>query len=331
MEQKHSILIVDDEPMARITMESLLMNEPYELLFAVSGAEALEMAAAHMPDIILLDVMLPGMDGFEVCRRLRALEQVGEVPILMITTLDDRDARLRGIRAGADDYIPKPFDRLELQARLQGITRLNRYRKLAEQRYELAVLNNELVLSYDKTIEGWAQALDLRDKETEGHTQRVISKTVYLAVAFGITDDNTLQHIRRGALLHDVGKLGIPDAILLKPGALTPEEWDVMRLHPIYAYQWLSPIPFLQPALDIPYCHHERWDGTGYPRGLTGEEIPIAARLFAVVDIWDAITSDRPYRKALGRESATRHIESLSGTHLDPQVVSLFLAHVHDL
>lgn len=184
--------------------------------------------------------------------------------------------------------------------------------------------HTELSLAYDETIEGWSRALDLRDRETEGHTQRVTELTVRLAQAMNLPAEQ-ITHIRRGALLHDIGKMGVPDAILFKPGPLTSEEWAIMRLHPQFAYDMLSPIKYLQPALDIPYCHHEKWDGTGYPRGLKGTEIPLAARLFAVADVYDALTSDRPYRKAWSREAALEYIRQQAGKHFDPQVVELFL------
>jgi diguanylate cyclase (GGDEF)-like protein/PAS domain S-box-containing protein len=184
--------------------------------------------------------------------------------------------------------------------------------------------NSELASSYDATIEGWAHALDLRDKETEGHSRRVTSMAVHLARVMGF-DSSELVHVRRGALLHDIGKMGVSDAILLKPGPLTDEERAVMQRHPEYAYEWLSQIAFLRPALEIPYCHHEKWDGTGYPRGLMGEQIPLAARIFAAVDIWDALNNDRPYRKAWPEAKVREHLRSLSGTHLDPQVVDVFL------
>jgi PAS domain S-box-containing protein/putative nucleotidyltransferase with HDIG domain len=183
--------------------------------------------------------------------------------------------------------------------------------------------SSELILSYDATIEGWSRALDLRDKETEGHTLRVTELTLTLAREFGFTEDQLL-HIRRGALLHDIGKMGVPDHILLKPELLTEEEQTMMQKHPQYAYDLLKPIAFLHPALDIPYCHHEKWDGTGYPRRLKGEEIPIAARLFAIADIWDALTSDRPYRPAWSKREALTFIREQSGYHFDPLVVDLF-------
>ena len=183
--------------------------------------------------------------------------------------------------------------------------------------------NLELSLAYDATIAGWSRAMDLRDRETEGHTQRVTDLTLKLARAMKIRESE-LRHIRHGALLHDIGKMGIPDSILLKEDTLTDEEWERMRQHPGFAYEMLSSIPYLQSALDIPYCHHEKWDGTGYPRRLKGVEIPIAARIFAVADVWDAITSDRPYRKAWSKDEALEHIREQSGKYFDPQVVNEF-------
>jgi len=184
--------------------------------------------------------------------------------------------------------------------------------------------NVELTLAYDATIEGWSHALDLRDKETEGHTQRVADLTLRLAQAMGVSD-HELIHIRRGTLLHDIGKMGIPDEILRKPASLDEQEWVVMRQHPLYAYDMLSPISYLRPAMDIPYCHHEKWDGSGYPRGLAGAQIPLAARLFAVVDVYDALTSDRPYREAWSRKRALEYIQQQAGQHFDPEIVSTFL------
>lgn len=188
----------------------------------------------------------------------------------------------------------------------------------------------ELTLAYDTTIDGWAQALELRDRETEGHTRRVAELTVKLARALGVKSEDLI-HIRRGALLHDIGKMGIPDQILLKPGPLTPEEWKIMKKHPVYAWELLSPIEYLRPALNIPYCHHERWDGTGYPRGLKGEEIPLSARIFAVVDVWDALTSNRPYRSAWSQDKAREYIKEQAGHHFDPQVVEKFLELLEEL
>jgi putative nucleotidyltransferase with HDIG domain len=187
----------------------------------------------------------------------------------------------------------------------------------------LQASNEELYQAYDATIEGWSRAMDLRDRETEGHTQRVTRLTLKLARALGINEAQ-LVHIRRGALLHDIGKLGVPDHILFKPGPLTPEETEIMHQHPEWAYEMLAPITYLKPSLAIPYCHHEKWDGTGYPLGLKGEQIPLEARIFALVDVWDALRSDRPYRKAWSEEEALDYIQQQSDTHFDPQVVNGF-------
>lgn len=601
MSQRSTILLVDDEPANLEILERLLRPLGHRLLTAADGLEALAVAADAPPDLVLLDVMMPGLDGYAVCRRMREDRRLADVPIVMLTALDDHDSRIEAFNAGADDFVSKPYDRHELRARVATITRLNRSRQLHTERTKLQaiidraphgiviagsdgqvrLLNptvlrllgahadttgdtsglvadlfhpseagwsmtliaraldrsdetvttegllkrrdgstipvelaasavpwehdtavqlvvrdirdrktserrieqqlrhlgtlrdvdlavsatvdrdamfgvllrelhrqafadgvavymaddegqlslsasigfesaplppatparacdltalialltpevrearahaleggrfsqvdavpllagtrvtgllevarvtadddpsewvdflsalgsslsvaiektrlidhlrrtaDELREAYDRTLEGWVLALDLRDKETEGHTLRVTGLTVKLATAMGFEGD-ALEHIRRGALLHDIGKIGIPDRILLKPGPLDPDERSLMEKHPVYAYQMLAPIPYLAPALDIPYSHHERWDGTGYPRGLKGEGIPLAARLFALVDVWDALTSDRPYRAAWTPERTLAHIRAQSGTHFDPAVVEVF-------
>ena len=193
---------------------------------------------------------------------------------------------------------------------------------------ELQKSHNELTMAYDTTIEGWSKALDYRDAETEGHSQRVTEVALKIAEAFGIKDSD-LVHIRRGALLHDIGKLGVPDRILLKNGPLSEEEWKIMKKHPEIAFDLLSPIEYLEPAIVIPYYHHERWDGTGYPIGLKGKQIPLPARIFAVADVWDALCSDRPYRKAWPKEMVIEHLRSLSGKHFDPLIVDAFLNILH--
>lgn len=195
--------------------------------------------------------------------------------------------------------------------------------------YQLEQSNLELEIAYEATVRGWVRALDLRDRETAGHTQRVTELTLRLARKMGVSDEQ-LVHILRGALLHDIGKLAISDVILHKPGPLSAEERKLFEQHPAIGYQLLSPIEFLQPALDIVYCHHERWDGSGYPRGLKGEEIPLAARIFAVVDVWDALVSDRAFRRATPTEDAISYLKDQAGAKLDPQVVEAFLEVIHD-
>lgn len=202
----------------------------------------------------------------------------------------------------------------------QGAIAIENIRMVTDLRYS----NQQLLLSYDHTLAGWAKALGVRDNETQGHSERVTELTIRLAKRIGIQGEELL-HIRRGAILHDVGKMGIPDRILLKPGKLTDEEWELMRLHPVYAFQFLSPIPFLKPALDIPYCHHEWWNGRGYPRGLVGEQIPIAACIFSVIDVWDALTNDRPYRRAWPKEKVLDYLRELRGKQFDPAIVDSFI------
>lgn len=322
MNHQALILIVDDQSLGREILASVLMPEGYAIHFAGSGPEAIAQAHNLIPDLVLLDVMMPDMDGFEVCRSLRADPRLALVPIVLVTALDDQASRIRGLEAGADDFLSKPVSRAELRARVRTITRLNRFRTLLDERQQAA---EELARAYDATLEGWSRALDLRDHETEGHSRRVTEMTERLAIALGVPNAE-LAHIRRGALLHDIGKMGIPDAILRKPGPLDAEEWALMRRHPGLAYELLAPISYLQPALAIPYCHHEKWDGSGYPRGLAGPAIPLAARIFAVVDVWDALSNDRPYRTAAPPAEVYHYIATQSGSHFDPAVVTAFLA-----
>ncbi|MCJ7435954.1 MAG: HD domain-containing protein, partial [Anaerolineales bacterium] len=196
--------------------------------------------------------------------------------------------------------------------------------------HNLQTSNFELVMAYDATIQGWSHALELKDSETEGHTLRVTETTVGIAKLAGLSEKEIMR-IRRGALLHDIGKMGIPDHILNKTGKLSSKEWDIVRQHPQYAYDMLHSIEFLRPVLDIPYYHHEKWDGTGYPQGLRDLQIPYAARLFAVIDVWDALTSDRIYRKAWPKKKVFAHIKEQSGKHFDPQVVELFMKYTDTL
>ena len=216
---------------------------------------------------------------------------------------------------------PTSGDVIEIQSASRDITE----RKRAEEALQQA--HNQLSDAYERTIEGWVRALDLRDRETEGHTQRVTEITVRVATQLGFSEEE-LSHIKRGALLHDMGKIAIPDHILQKPGPLNEAEWAQMHQHPQYAYDMLAPIEYLRPALDIPYYHHERWDGSGYPHGWKGEKIPLSARLFAIVDVWDALRSDRPYRKAMPRDQVIEYIKENSNLLFDPKLVEHFLKFV---
>jgi PAS domain S-box-containing protein/putative nucleotidyltransferase with HDIG domain len=273
----------------------------------ITGAVAERRQAWRVPDVRWEPsyiVSHPDMRS-ELCVPMKAGDQligVFNVESAKVDMFSEADERLLSTLAG------------------QLATAIARIRAAAEVRK----LNAELIAAYDATLEGWSHALDLRDKDTEGHTRRVTEMALRLAEAMGLPEV-ALQIVRRGALLHDIGKMGVPDSILHKPGPLTDEEWIVMRRHPQHAYDMLAAIHYLEAALDIPYCHHEKWDGTGYPRGLRGEEIPLAARLFAVVDVWDALSFDRPYRAAWPAPRVRDYIRSRAGTHFDPRVVEVFL------
>jgi uncharacterized domain HDIG len=334
--QPYHVLVIDDDPNVRDILSDLLKRERCVVHTAESGLSGIAAARAELPDLILLDVMMPDLDGFSVCRMLRDDPLTAEVPIIMITALDDRSSRLEGVKAGADEFLSKPVELSELRLRVRTMQRINRYRRLIEERERAAAQERLLTEqarqaaqaiaeAYDQTLIGWSRALDLRDKETEGHSQRVAQLTLAVAQALNIPPEEQI-NIWRGAMLHDIGKIGVPDSILHKPGPLTEEEWEIMRCHTTYAYELLSPIAYLRSAIDIPYCHHEKWDGTGYPRGLRGEQIPLAARIFALVDVWDALTNDRPYRKAWSREQAYQYIRDQKGKHFDPNLVDLFLS-----
>lgn len=318
------ILIIDDNETFRESMGDLLRAEGYNVKLVMDGHEALQQAVEFRADIVLLDVMMPGIDGYGVCREIRSHSVTSEVVIILITGLTDSQSRLKGIEAGADDYLTKPVDRIELRARLKTILRLNRYRKLCQAEETILASHRKLEEAYEATLAGWAKALELRERETAGHSVRVVQQTMSMANQLGFTEEE-LVNIRRGALLHDIGKLGIPDNILLKPGPLDETEWDIMKLHTFYAKSLLSPIDYLNPALDIPLYHHEKWDGSGYPEGLRGEKIPLPARIFAIVDVYDALIHERPYRPAWHQSATLQYLKEQAGKQFDPRLIEIFL------
>lgn len=262
-------------------------------------------------------------DNGTVFNELFAGDVLGELAIL------DNETRIATATAKQDSTLlhlsPQAFNSLLDHSSDVGRSVLRHLSiSLRSKMRDLLISQRELIVAYDACIEGWSRALDLRDKETEGHSKRVTVLTVQLARHLGLSESQ-ITHIQRGALLHDIGKMGIPDYILLKPDHLSLAEWDIMRKHPQYAFDMLHPIEFLHPALDIPYAHHEKWDGSGYPRQLKGEEIPLAARMFALVDVWDALTNDRPYRPAWSTEKALAYIQEQAGIHFDPKLTPIFI------
>lgn len=322
------VLIVEDSgDDAQLLVHELRRGGYRPVCDRVDTAAAMQAALAQQTwDLVVSDHSMLQFDSLAALNVVKASGT--DIPFIIVSGTIGEELAVQAMKAGASDYFVKgklarliPVVGHELAAAQE-----RRARRAAEQalrdREQQAVL--ELAAAYEESLEGWARALDLRDRETEGHSRRVTDLTVRLARMMGVSEADCV-HIRRGALLHDIGKMGIPDSILLKPSPLSPEEWDIMCRHPAYARELLAPVEYLRPALDIPYCHHEKWDGTGYPRGLKGEEIPLAARMFAAVDIWDAVRSDRPYRPAWPNQQAREYLASLAGAHVDPKVASVFL------
>jgi putative nucleotidyltransferase with HDIG domain len=328
------ILVVDDEEAIREVVSTLLEAQGYHCSAVGNGRAALEYVEKNSLDLVLSDMVMPEMDGLKLLEWLRARDQ--DIPVIMVTAMHDLSTALEAIRRGAYDYILKPFekDQLFLSVRRalerRHLVRENRnyqrnLEELVKQRTtQLTGALSQLEQSYDDTLEALGGALDLKDAETEGHCQRVTAITISIAKAMQL-DPILLPPIARAAFLHDIGKMAIPDQILRKPGPLTDEERDVMRRHSEIGHGMLVRIPFLREAAEIVLAHQEAYDGSGYPRGLRGEEIPLGARIFAVADTLDAMTSDRPYRRALPISAAREEIQRCSGTQFDPQVVKVFL------
>jgi len=330
------ILVVDDEETIREIVSSMLTHANYKCRQAASGLEAIALLdSGEAFELMLSDLMMADLDGIGLLERTK--ERFPDMPVVMVTAVHDISVALAAIRNGAYDYLPKPFEREQLLATVRRAME-NRRLKLENRAYQtnletlvaarteqLRKAMVELERSYDITLEALGDALDLKDRETEGHSRRVTAFTIAIAKAMGLTADQ-IRVIARGAFLHDIGKMAIPDAILNKPGALTPDEVGIMREHSYHGYQIVKKIPFLQEAAEIVYAHQERFDGTGYPRGLKGEQIPLGARMFAVADTLDAITSDRPYRPAQTLTAAREEIQRWAGRQFDPEVVKMFLS-----
>jgi putative nucleotidyltransferase with HDIG domain len=330
------ILVVDDEDAIREIVSSMLSFANYQCRQAASGKEALALLdSGEEFELMLSDLMMAELDGIGLLERTK--EKYPDMPVVMVTAVHDISVALRAIRNGAYDYLLKPFEREQL---LNTVRRAleNRRLKMENRAYQTNLealvaarteqLRNaihELERSYDITLEALGDALDLKDRETEGHSKRVTAFTIAIARAMGVPKDQ-IDVIARGAFLHDIGKMAVPDNILMKPGKLEPDEMATMREHCYHGYKMLQKIPFLKDAADIVYSHQERFDGTGYPRGLKGEEIPLGARMFSVADTLDAIMSDRPYRKAQTLDAARKEILAWSGRQFDPEVVKVFLA-----
>jgi putative nucleotidyltransferase with HDIG domain len=330
------ILVVDDEASVRGIVAALLEHSGYSAKIAGGADEAIEILSQDPGySLVLSDIMMPGTDGLALLDRISSDHP--SLPVIMFTAVHDVHVATSAFRRGAFDYLLKPFERVQLESTVDRAVEHSRnlrqniaYRQHLEEMIStrtgrLRATMQDLERSYDITIEAMGDALDLRDEETEGHSKRVTAYTIALARAVGVNNDH-LRIIARGAFLHDIGKIATPDAILLKPGRLDPAEMAIMREHCLRGYDMVRKIPFLREAAEIVYAHQERYDGTGYPRGLKGEQIPLGARIFAIADTVDAMTSDRPYRRGTSIASARSEIMRCSGTQFDPAIVEVFLS-----
>ncbi len=343
------ILIVDDSEQNRRLMEEIVQSLGYSTATACDGNEALEVA--FDVDLILLDVLMPGIDGFEVTRRIRERVDPFELPVILVTALDSREDRLRAVATGVNDFIAKPIDAVELTVRLASQLRLKatsdelkaaranlerqvalRTEALSRALAEAAEAQRNTHAAHLDTIRRLVVAAEYKDRYTGEHIQRLSQYAVILARALDLPD-REIDVLRHAIPMHDVGKLGIPDAILLKEGPLTPAEREIMNRHTVIGAQILSDSSseLLQAGEVIALSHHERWDGTGYPRGLAGRGIPLGGRLCALVDVFDALTSDRPYRPALSDGEAARIMEEGRGTQFDPDLLDVFLARMPEI
>lgn len=304
------ILVVDDHPASRMTAVALLSVEGYNVIEADNGISALSLVVQSDPDLILLDVMMPGMDGFEVCRRLKQDEQTRLIPIIFITALDDRRGRLKSIEAGGDDFLTKPFDQLELSARVKSLVRQKR-------------LNEDLDHA-EQVLFSIARTVESRDPNTGDHCERLSIQGKAFGEFLGLSRSE-IRDLMWGGYLHDIGKVGIPDAVLLKPGKFTPEEWEVMKQHVLIGERICQPLRTMRGVVPIIRHHHERWDGSGYPDGLVGDRIPYLAQVFQIIDIYDALTSERPYKRAYSSSDALDMIaqETARGWR-NPELIKAF-------
>jgi putative two-component system response regulator len=337
-------MVVDDELMNLKIVAAMLKPQGYEVILAMSGQECLEKALADPPDLVLLDIIMPGMDGFEVCVELKKLPSLAQVPVVMVTALQDVSDRVKALDSGADDFLSKPVERLELIARVRSLLKVKAYNdhmvnyrqeletEVKRRTLELAKAHERLRGASLETIFRLSRAAEFKDEDTGAHIISMSRISARLAEKMGL-NSQTVESILYASPMHDIGKIGIPDRILLKNGPLNEEEWPIMRLHTVYGGQILenSDIGFLRLGEVIATTHHEKVDGSGYPRGLKGNQIPMAGRIVAVADVFDALMSRRPYKPAFSLDQAVNIITEGRGRHFDPDVVDVFVNDLEEI
>ncbi|WP_024871236.1 HD domain-containing phosphohydrolase [Tolumonas lignilytica] len=317
MDTRPVLLLVDDEPLNLQVLRQILQDE-YRLLFAKDGLKALELAAKEIPALILLDVMMPNMSGHEVCRRLKQNPETMRIPVIFVTALAEDVDEAQGFNAGAVDYITKPVSPLVVRARIKTHLTLVSVDELKETRLQI--------------VQRLGMAAEYKDNETGRHVIRMSHYSRIIALGAGFSA-NYADEILNAAPMHDIGKIGVPDHILKKPGKFTPEEWDIMRRHPQIGADIIGhhPAGLLRMAHLVALTHHEKWNGTGYPYQLEGEDIPIEGRIVAIADVFDALTSERPYKKAWSVDDAVQHLKDESGQHFDPHLIPVFIDHLDEI
>jgi putative two-component system response regulator len=341
-----TILVTDDDPPIRTVLSDILAGEGYRVLQASSGRETLDLLAHDEVDVVLLDINMPGMDGLETTRRIKGEPSLKHIPVVIVTGLEDTKSRIEALQLGADDFLTKPPHMAELIARVRSLIKVKAYhdhllnyqkqlKDTVEQRTqelkktltELAQTNERLKRSSLSTIYCLSRAAEYKDEDTAAHIRRIGEYTRIIGREIGMSEYEQ-EMLIYATPMHDIGKIGIPDRILLKPGKLDPEEWVIMQQHTVFGGKILAVEAdgFLELARSIALTHHERWDGSGYPQGLAGEKIPVAGRITAVADVFDALSSDRPYKKALPLEKSASIVIGERGAHFDPQMVDAFVA-----